>query len=173
MNDYYSGIKYFLIPENNCLYNNKKMELRKKIQDDIKEAMKSGDAIRRDVLRMLDSMVKNAEIEKGKREQGLTDDEVVELVARSIKQRKDSAEQYRNGGREDLAEKEDGEIKILAQYLPEQLGEDELRQIVRSEIEKSGANSKADMGKIMGAVMAKVKGKAEGGLVKKIVEEEL
>lgn len=149
------------------------MELRKKIQSDIKESMKSGDAIRRDVLRMLDSMIKNTEIEKGKREQGLADDEVVELVARSIKQRKDSAEQYRSGGREDLAEKEDGEIKILVQYLPEQLGEDELRQIIRSEIEKSGANSKAEMGKVMGAVMAKVKGKAEGGLVKKIVEEEL
>ncbi|HBO17026.1 MAG: hypothetical protein UR69_C0001G0011 [Candidatus Moranbacteria bacterium GW2011_GWE2_35_2-] len=149
------------------------MELRKKIQDDIKEAMKAGDVVSRDVLRMLDSMIKNTEIEKGKREQGLDNDEVVELVARSIKQRKDSAEQYRNGGREDLAEKEYGEIGILTQYLPEQLDEDELRQIIRSEIEKSGAKSKEGMGKIMGVVMAKVKGKAEGGMVKKIVEEEL
>jgi hypothetical protein len=153
--------------------NYKKMEIRKKIQTDIKEAMKAGDSNRRDVLRMLDSMIKNAEIEKGKREEGLNDDEVIELVARSIKQRKDSAEQYKNGGREDLAEKEIGEIKILAEYLPEQLGEDELRQIVKKEIESVGAQSKADAGKVIGAVMSKVKGRTEGGLVKRIVEEEL
>ncbi|TSD01992.1 MAG: hypothetical protein Athens071425_205 [Parcubacteria group bacterium Athens0714_25] len=149
------------------------MELRKKIQIDIKEAMKSGDANRRDVLRMLDSMIKNTEIEKGKREEGLNDDEVVELVVRSIKQRKDSMEQFSAGGREDLAQKEAEEVKILIEYLPEQISEDDLRQIVENEIENIGAQSKADMGKVMSAVMVKVKGKAEGGLVKKIVEEKL
>jgi hypothetical protein len=149
------------------------MELRKKIQTDIKEAMKSGNTNRRDVLRMLDSMIKNTEIEKGKREDGLNDDEVVELVARSIKQRKDSMEQYSAGGREDLAQKEGEEVKILVDYLPEQISEDDLRQIVKNEIENLGAQSKADMGKVMGSVMAKVKGRTEGGLVKKLVEEEL
>lgn len=147
--------------------------LKDQIKEDLKSAMKAGETEKRDVLRMLDSSIKNTEIEKGKKEEGLSDVEVVEVVGRLVKQRKDSVEQYRNGGREDLAEKEESEVEILSVYMPEQLGEEELKKIVEDVIAETGAQSKADMGRVMGAVMGKVKGQADGTLVKKIVEESL
>ena len=149
------------------------MSIKEKIQINLKEAMKAGEAERRDVLRMLDSAIKNVEIEKKKRESGLSEEEVVEVLSRAIKQRKDSAEQYRSGGRDDLAEKEEREMEILSVYMPDQLGEEEIRVIVRETIGNVGAKSKEDIGKVMGAVMGKVKGKADGDMVKAIVEKEL
>lgn len=149
------------------------MNLKEKIISDLKSAMKAGDAFRRDVLRFLDSAIKNAEIEKKKRETGLTDEEVMEIVARSVKQRRDSISQYEAGGRADLAEKEKKELEIISAYMPEQIGEDEVRIIVKEAIATVGSSSKTDTGKIMGAAMGKLKGKADGNLVRKIVEEEL
>lgn len=149
------------------------MSLKQKIFEDLKEAMKAGDAIKRDALRMLDSMIKNAEIEKKKKEEGLSDAEVQEVIARAVKQRRDSVEQYKSGGREDLAEKESKEIEILLGYLPAQLGEDKVREIVKEIIAEIGAVSKAEIGKVMGAAMGRLKGQADGNVVKKIVEEEL
>ncbi|MDD3498268.1 MAG: GatB/YqeY domain-containing protein [Candidatus Moranbacteria bacterium] len=145
--------------------------LRQQILSDLKDAMKSGDTEKRDVLRMLDSMVKNAEIEKGKRESGLNDEEIVEVLRRAIKQRKESAYQYQKGGREDLSEKEKAEAEILSKYLPEQMGGEELRAVIAGAIEESGAKDKSGMGKVMGIVMGKVKGKADGNEVRKMVEE--
>lgn len=147
--------------------------LKQKIQDDLKSAMKAGDARKRDTLRMLDSMIKNVEIEKMKREAGLTDEEIQEVIARGIKQRKDSVAQYESGGRPELAEQEKSEIEILLGYMPAQMSEEEVRGAVKSVIAQTGTSSKADMGKVMGAAMGKLKGKADGNLVKKIVEEEL
>jgi hypothetical protein len=147
--------------------------LKQKISEDLKSAMKSGDSFKRDVLRFLDSAVKNVEIEKKKRETGLTDEEIVEVIARLSKQRKDSMEQYEKGGRADLVEKEKKELEILMQYMPQQLSEDELRVIVKETISAVGATSASDTGKVMGAVMGKVKGKTDGNAVKKIVGEEL
>ncbi|MDH4330137.1 MAG: GatB/YqeY domain-containing protein [Candidatus Moranbacteria bacterium] len=147
------------------------MSIKEKIRSDLKDAMKARETEKRDVLRMLDSSIKNAEIEKGKREEGLNDEEVIELVSRAIKQRKESSEQYKKGGREDLAEKEGSEIEFLSEYLPEQLSEDELRKIISDVISEVGATSKADMGKVMGATMGRVKGQADGNLVKKLLEE--
>lgn len=149
------------------------MNLKEKIHNDLKEAMKAGDVLRRDTLRMLDSAIKNAEIEKMKKETGLADEEVVEVAARAVKQRKDSIEQYEKGGRADLAEKEKQELEILLAYLPEQMGEDKIREVVKGVIAETGASSKADMGKVMGAAMGKLKGQADGNVVKKIVEEAL
>lgn len=151
----------------------KQMSLKEKIQSDLKAAMKAGETEKRDVLRMLDSSIKNAEIEKGKREEGLSDEEVIELVSRAIKQRKDSISQYKQGGREDLADKENQEVEYLSGYLPEQLSEDDLRSIISDVISETGADSASDMGRVMGAVMGKVKGQADGNLVKKLVEEML
>lgn len=139
----------------------------------MKAAMKEGDAAKRDTLRMLDSMIKNTEIEKLKKEEGLNDEEVHSVIARAIKQRRDSVEQYKAGGRADLAEKESKEIEILSAYMPEQLGEDKIREIVKAVIAQTGASSKADMGKVMGQAMGKLKGQADGNVVKKMVEEEL
>lgn len=147
--------------------------LKQKIIDDLKAAMKAGDTARRDTLRMLDSMIKNTEIEKRKREEGLSDVEVQEVAARAIKQRKDAIAQYETGGRPELAEKEKAEIEILSAYVPEQLSADETRVKVREVIIEVGAAGKADMGKVMGAAMSRLKGQADGALVKKIVEEEL
>jgi uncharacterized protein YqeY len=147
--------------------------LKQKITQDLLTAMKAGDTLKRDVLRMLDAMIKNTEIEKLKKAEGLTDSEVQEVISRAVKQRKDAAAQYTAGNRPELAEKENKEIEILLAYLPKQLSEDEVRQIVAEIIAKVGATSKADIGKIMGPVMGKLKGLADGNLVKKIVEEKL
>lgn len=147
------------------------MALKQKIFEDLKAAMKAGETGKRDVLRMLDSMIKNVEIEKMKRETGLSDEEVLEVIARAVKQRKDAVAQYEAGGRAELAEKELKEIEILMAYLPEQMSEDAVRAAVAEIIAESGATSKAEMGKVMGQAMGKLKGQADGNLVKKIVEE--
>jgi len=125
------------------------------------------------VLRMLDAMIKNTEIEKLKKEQGLDDNEVQEVISRAIKQRKDAATQYTTGNRPELAEKENKEMEILLEYLPKQMSEEEVRKVVAEIIAKVGATSKADIGKVMGPAMGKLKGLADGNLVKKIVEEKL
>lgn len=143
-----------------------------KIKEDLKGAMKSGDTEKRDVLRMVDSMIKNVEIEKGKREVGLTDEEVMEVLMRAVKQRKDSATQYMDGGRPELANKEQKEIDIISIYLPEQLSEEEVTKIVKDVISSSGVANASDLGKVMGQIMAKVKGQADGNLVKSIVQKE-
>ena len=148
------------------------MGLNKQISEDLKSAMKSGDTLKRDTLRFLDAAVKNVEIEKKKREEGLNDEEIREVIARSIKQRKDSIAQYESGGRADLAEKEKKEMGILLVYMPAQMSEEEVKEEVKKIIAGMGVTSKSEMGKVMGAAMAKLRGKADGNLVKKIVEEE-
>lgn len=149
------------------------MSLKQKIVEDIKVAMKEGNALKKDALRMLDSMIKNTEIEKMKKEAGLSDEEVIEVIARAIKQRKDSAAQYESGGRPELADKEKKEIEVLSVYMPQQLSEDEVRIAVKEVIATLGATSKAEMGKVMGMAMGKLKGQTDGNVVKRIVEEEL
>ncbi|KKP67195.1 MAG: hypothetical protein UR66_C0005G0040 [Candidatus Moranbacteria bacterium GW2011_GWE1_35_17] len=146
--------------------------INEKIKADLKEAMKSGDTEKRDVLRMVDSMIKNVEIEKGKRETGLSDEEIMEVMMRAVKQRKDSASQFIAGGRPELAEKEQREIDIIAAYLPEQLSKEEITKVVREVIAELGAVSKNDMGKVMGQIMGKLKGKADGNIVKELVASE-
>lgn len=149
------------------------MSLKAKILEDLKSAMKEGDTVKRDTLRMLDSMIKNVEIEKMKKEEGLADEEVQEVIVRAVKQRKDSVTQYETGGRSDLADKEQKEIAVLSGYMPAQMGEDEIRMAIKETISEIGASGKAEMGKVMGPAMAKLKGKADGQIVRKIVEEEL
>ncbi|HPN96941.1 MAG TPA: GatB/YqeY domain-containing protein [Candidatus Moranbacteria bacterium] len=147
--------------------------LKQKIVEDLKTAMKEGNAFKRDTLRMLDSMIKNAEIEKKKKEEGLKDEEIQEVVVRAIKQRKDSMAQYESGGRSDLAEKEKKEIEILTAYMPEQMSEEVVREEVKKIISELGIGGSNEMGKAMGAIMGRLKGKADGQLIRKIVEEEL
>jgi len=149
------------------------MALKQKIISDLKSAMKEGDTIKRDTLRMLDSMIKNTEIEKLKKESGLGDEEILSVISRAIKQRKDSVAQYEAGKREDLAEKEKKEIEILMAYMPKQLGEEEIKTAVKEIISEIPEASAKDMGKIMGLAMGKLKGKADGQMVRKIAEEEL
>lgn len=146
------------------------MSLREKIKKDMVSAAKAGDKLKLSTLRMLSSSITYKEKE-GKGELG--DEEVQSVVMTLVKQRKDSAEQYRKGGREDLAEKEEKETGILKEYLPEQLSEEKLREIVKSKVSETGASSIKDMGTLMKAVMAEVKGRADGKTVNRIVREEL
>lgn len=147
------------------------MSLKKQIFEDLKSSMKSGDTAKRDTLRMLDSMIKNTEIEKMKKEEGLSDAETQDVIARAVKQRKDAAAQYEAGGRPELAEKENQEIEILMQYMPEQMSEDKVREVVKGVIAETGAATKADIGKVMGQAMGRLKGQADGNEVKRIAEE--
>ncbi len=153
------------------------MTLKEKITADLKDAMRAKDNVRRDTLRLIDSAIKNVEIEKRsasrRSETGLGDEEVLEVIGRAVKQRLDSIRQFTDGGRKDLAEKEQIELDIIMPYLPAQLSEDEIRATVKEVIASFGAASKADIGKVMGQAMGRMKGKADGNLVKKIVEEYL
>ncbi len=146
------------------------MILKEQIQNDIKDAMKGGDQMRRGVLRTINADIKNVEIAK---KNVLSDDEILEVILKNAKKHKDSIEQYKKGGRNDLVEQEEKELKILQKYLPEQMGEEEVGKIVREAIKKMGVVGVSDFGKVMGMVMGKVKGKADGSLVKKAVEKEL
>ena len=145
------------------------MSLKQKITEDMKAAMKSGDTVKRDTLRMLDSMIKNVEIEKLKREVGLSDAETQEMIMRAVKQRRDAATQFEAGGRPELAEKENAEIKILMEYMPAQMGEDKVREVIKEVISQTGATSKTDIGKVMGQAMGRLKGQADGNVVKKML----
>lgn len=149
------------------------MTLKEKISTDLKQAMKSGDTLRRDVLRLVDSAIKNVEIEKQKRETGLTDEEVLEVLGRAVKQRQDSIRQFEAGGRPDLAEKEKVELEIIMPYLPAQLSQAEIETAVTEILAKSENPTMADLGKIMGQAMAQLKGKADGNLVREIVKKQL
>jgi len=144
------------------------MQYLAKIKNDFQEALKQKDAFKLSVLRMLQSAIKNAEVAKKRQE--LTDDEVVKIIKQQIKQHQDSIEQFQKGNRLDLVEKEKKELQILQNYLPEQMDEQAIREIVKKIISETGLT---DFGPIMGKIMAEIKDKADGNLVKKIVEEEL
>ncbi|NTW27382.1 MAG: GatB/YqeY domain-containing protein [Candidatus Moranbacteria bacterium] len=147
------------------------MTLKEKIISDLKDAMRSGDTLRRDTLRLIDSAVKNTEIEKKKRETGLSDEEVMEVFSRAVKQRQDSIRQFEEGGRADLAEKEKLELDILMPYLPAQLSTEAVAKIVGEVIAQTGATNTSDLGKVMGLAMAKMKGEADGNVVREIAKE--
>ena len=149
------------------------MNLKEQITSDLKTAMKAGDAVRRDTLRLIDSAIKNVEIEKNKREVGLTEEEILEVIARAVKQRQDSIRQFEAGGRPDLAEKEKIELEIILPYLPAQLSQQEIEKVVTEILATSENPTLADLGKIMGQAMAQLKGKADGNLVREIVKSQL
>lgn len=150
------------------------MSLREQILDDLKTAMKSKDADRLNVLRSLKAKLLEKEISERKGgEATLSDDQVIEVLMKAAKQRKESIEQFEEGGRDDLAKKEKFELDIIDHYLPEMMSEEEIRKEVKQQIDRMGAESMADMGKVMGALMGRLKGKAEGATISKIVKEEL
>jgi uncharacterized protein YqeY len=136
----------------------------------MKDAMRSGDTERRDTLRMVIAAAQNAAKEK---REPLTDEEALAVITREVKKRRESITAYREAGRDDLADQEQSEVDILSPYLPEQLGEDEVRALVVEAIATTGATSPRDMGKVMGQLMPKVKGRADGKLVSSLVNQEL
>lgn len=144
------------------------MSLKQDIQSQMIEAMKAKEEVRLGALRMVKAAIMKAEV-SGSEKKELSDEEVMGILQKEIKSRKDSAEQFRAGGREESALKEEAEIAVLEKFLPEQMSEEEITVLVKEAIATTGASSKQDMGKVMGALMPKVKGKADGGLVNKIV----
>ncbi|MBU3979017.1 GatB/YqeY domain-containing protein [Patescibacteria group bacterium] len=147
--------------------------MKQQLRDELKKAMLARDAVKTSVLRMLLSAIQYFEIKKGGAGYEATDEDVLIVIAKEAKQHKDSIEQFSAGGRQDLVDKEKKELEILQAYLPAQMGEEEIRKLVIDAIKQTGASSPNDMGKVMGALMSKVKGKADGGLVSKIVREKL
>lgn len=146
------------------------MNLAERLNEDMKQAMKAGEKFRLSTIRMVRASIKNQEIELRR---PLNDDEVVQVVSRDLKQRRDSLQDFERAGRDDLVEQMKGEIEIISQYLPQQLNEEEIKAIVMQTIQETGASSKADMGKLMGALMPKVKGRADGKLVNQLVQQVL
>lgn len=144
------------------------MNLSEKLNEDMKQAMKNQDKFRLSVIRMIRSSIKNIEIDLRR---SLDDQEVIDILNREMKQRKDSLQDFEKAGRNDLAEAVKAEIAIVSEYLPEQLSEEEIKKIVQDTILETGASSKSEMGKVMGALMPKVKGRADGKLVNRWVQQ--
>lgn len=144
--------------------------MQDKIQQDLKSAQLSRDEVRTSTLRLLLSEINNSRIAKGA---DLEDSDIISVVQREVKKRKESVEAFRNGGREESAQKEEAEMKILQGYLPAQISTEELTKIVEDSITEVGATQPSDMGKVIGLVMGKVGQSADGSTVSQIVKERL
>jgi len=160
------------------------MSLKEKINQELITALKEKKEIELSTLRMLNAAILNKEKEKRNKlskeklnekelqnKSQLTDEEIIEVIFSETKKRKEAILEYEKGNRKDLSEKEKKEIEVLKKYLPEQLSEEELKKLVKETIEKTGASSLKDMGKIMAELVPKIKGRAEGGLISKIVKD--
>ncbi len=144
------------------------MSLKVQITTHIKEAMKAKETKKRDALRLLASAMKQIEVDERIE---LGDDDIIKIIQKQIKQRNDSATQYKKAGRDDLLETELYEIALFEQYLPTQLDDDELQSAIKAIIENSGANSMKDMGKVMGIASKEFAGKADGKRISSCVKE--
>ena len=144
--------------------------IRPLIEEAVKASMKSRDKETTSTLRMAISELKKEEIDKRIE---LEDEQVIQILQRMIKQRKDSYSQFSNAGRNELAEKEQNEINILSDFLPEQISEEELNIMIIEVIKETGADGPQDMGKVMGSLKQRIQGNADMGLVSKIVKENL
>ncbi|HLO11918.1 MAG TPA: GatB/YqeY domain-containing protein [Pseudoneobacillus sp.] len=147
------------------------MSLLERLNNDMKQAMKSKEKDKLSVIRMIKATMQNEAIKLGKQE--LSEEEELTILSREMKQRKDSLHEFDKAGREDLVEKLRQEMSIVELYMPKQLSEEEIADIVKQTIVEVDATSKADMGKVMSALMPKVKGKADGSLVNKLVQQHL
>ena len=146
------------------------MSLKQKLQEDLKSSMKNKDAIKKSVITLIRSSIKQYEVDNRVE---LQDDEIVDLIAKQLKQTRDSREEFAKAGRDDLVSKAEAEIEVLKEYLPQQLIEEELNEIVISTISEVGATSMKDMKKIMTSIMPKVKGRADGKLINELVKKNL
>ncbi len=146
------------------------MSLKQKLQEDLKSSMKNKDAIKKSVITLIRSSIKQYEVDNRVE---LQDDEIVDLIAKQLKQTRDSREEFEKAGRDDLVSKAEAEIEVLKEYLPQQLSEEELNEIVISTISEVGATSMKDMKKIMTSIMPKVKGRADGKLINELVKKNL
>lgn len=161
------------------------MSLYETIQQDLKDSLKQKDSTAVSVLRMVVSAVKNRELEKrnklSKTEEvsdleelsKLTDEEIIEVLSKQAKQRKESIEGFKSGGRDELALKEQEELEVISKYLPEQLSEDEINKEIEKTVNEIKPSGMQDFGKVMGVLMARLKGKADGNIAGKLLKERL
>jgi uncharacterized protein YqeY len=146
------------------------MPIKDKLMEDLKYSMKNKDTVRKNTVTMVRAAIKQEEIDE---KIELTDEDILDIISKQVKQRKDAIEEFAKGGREDLVELTKKEIDVLMEYLPKQLTEEEIEPIVKETIEKVKAESMKDMGKVMNAVLPKLKGRADGSVVNKIVRKHL
>ena len=148
------------------------MSLKQKLQSDLNEAIKSRNTVSAETIRMILAAITNEEV-AGKEKIELSDAEVITVLTREAKKRREAAEAFENGGRADRAAAERAEGEVIAGYLPEQLSEDDIKKLIAETIAAVGATGPSDMGKVMGGLKAKVAGKADGALVSSLVKEAL
>ncbi len=146
------------------------MSVEKQLMEDMKLAMKSGNKIERDTIRMLRAQIKLASIDK---KDELNEAELAQVLQKETKKRKEAIEMFQQGNRQDLVKKEESELEIISTYLPEPLSDKDLDKIITEAIESLQVTSEKDMGRVMGAIMPKVKGKADGKVVQQKVKEHL
>lgn len=148
------------------------MSIQTQIKEQVKDAMKSHDAVKLSVVRGLVAQFTNELVSLKRKPDGeLTDDEAMAVIRRAVKQRKDSIEQFTKGGRQDLAENENAELTVLETYLPAQMPSEDIKKIIQSKMAELGISDKSGMGKLMGAVMKETKGNVDGDVVKNLIEE--
>lgn len=144
------------------------MTLKQRLDDDLKAAMRSGDTVTRDAIRLIRGQVKNAEIDKGR---DLDDTAVAEVLARMAKQHRDSIEQFKAGKRADLVANEEGQLGVVLRYMPQQMSREDVLGLARQAAAEVGAKGPTDKGKVMGKLMPQVRGKADGAVVNAVVTE--
>jgi len=153
------------------------MPLKDKLSGDLKDAMRAGDGVRRDVLRGLLTAISNTEIARvnvkaaDASREDLTDEQTVDVIQKQAKQRRESIEEFKKAGRQDLVDRESAELEILSSYLPQQLSRDEIVEEVRKVIAETGASGPRDKNKVMPAAIARMKGKADGRAINEVVAE--
>jgi len=153
------------------------MPLKDQLSNDLKDAMRAGDGLRRDVLRSILTAVSNAEIARvnikdaSSERTSLSDEGVVDVLQKQAKQRRDSMDEYTKAGRQDLADREGAELAVITGYLPEQLSRDEIAKLVQAVIAETGASGPGDKGKVMPAAMQRLKGRADGRAINEVVTE--
>ena len=146
------------------------MSLKQKLQEDLKSSMKNKDNTKKSVVTLIRASIKQFEVDNRVE---LDDSQVIDIIAKLLKQTKDSLNEFKKAGREDLATQAEAEIEVLKEYLPQQLSEEELNEIVKATISEVGATSMKDMGKIMAAIKPKTKGRADGKLINELVKNNL
>ena len=145
-----------------------KVSLKQKLMDDLKQAMKSGDEVKRSTIRLLMAAIKNAEIAK---QASLEDADILGIIAKEVRQRKESIEAFKQGNRQDLVAREEAELAILEKYLPQQVTREEIMEAARRIIEEVGAQGPGDKGKVMPRIIAQLKGRADGREINAVVTE--
>lgn len=146
------------------------MSLKQKLQEDLKASMKNKDTVRKSVVTLIRASIKQYEVDNRVE---LDEEGIIDIISKQLKQRRDGLIEFKKANREDLASETEAEIEVLKEYLPRQLSEEELNEIIKHTISEVGATSIKDMGKIMSAMMPKVKGRADGKLINELVKNNL